>query len=149
MKTTLCSLMIFAALAGPVTLRAGDVSSDDLCAVSRTHELAITTVGGTLKGTCYRTTEASITLETPQGVKTVERVNILAARLDNFHKSHCLAGATETIGYGFESATAIARDPELIVIVPVLVVVGAAETPICAVYDLINRLSGSHEITIV
>jgi hypothetical protein len=153
MKNTLRSLMIFAALAGTVALRAEDVKWDDLCGRAHAKVLTVTTTDGTnASGTCSTQTAFGISLNAKTGVRTVAREDIASIRLDNLGRSHCLAKVRDTAETSLAAGVFSLVTPEFFLSpvflagAPVILVGG---TPYCAVYDLINRLSGSHEITII
>jgi hypothetical protein len=143
------SLMIFAALAGSATLRAEEVKWNDLCDAGRDREISLTTTDGKKsKGPCYKADATAISLKTNHGLQTVDRERIATARLDNLSRSHCTEAAVFVMFLGpflFAQGDILAAIP----LTPLGVAAGAAATPVCAVYDLVNRLTGSHKITII
>ncbi len=153
MKTTLRSLMIFAVLAGSIALRAEDLKWDELCNHARTKALTLTMMDGSkASGTCSTQTASSITVNVKASVQTVMRDDIASIRLDNLGKSHCLAKVADSAGSVLLAGIfALGTDgfflsPVFLAGAPVILIGG---TPYCAVYDLINRMSGSHKITII
>jgi hypothetical protein len=153
MKTTFRSLMIFAALAGSIALRAEDLKWDELCNHARTKALTIAMLDGSkASGTCSTQTASSISVNTKTSLQTVGRDDIASIRMDNFGKSHCLAKVGGTAADSlFMAILSLGTEefflsPVFLAGAPVILIGG---TPYCAVYDLINRMSGSHKITIV
>jgi hypothetical protein len=153
MKTTLRSLVIFAALAGSVVLRAEDLKWDELCGHARTRALTITMMDGSkATGTCSTQNASSIAVNVKTSVQMVTRDDIASIRLDNLGRSHCLAKVAGSAGASMLAGILSLETPEFFLSpvflagAPVILIGG---TPYCAVYDLINRLSGSHKITII
>jgi hypothetical protein len=149
MTNTLRFSIIFVALAGSTALRAADVKWDDLCEAGRERELSLTSTDGKKsKGPCYRADPTAISLKTNHGLQTVDRGRITAARLDNLSRSHCTEAALFLMVVGpllFSQGDVL----EAIPLTPLGLAAGAAVSPFCAVYDLVNRLTGSHKITII
>jgi hypothetical protein len=150
---TLRSLMILAALVGSTALRAADVKWDDLCVAAHSRALSIAAKDGVkVHGTCAYQTDHGITLNAGGGLRTVARDDIDTVRLDKRRKTHCLAKvgivALASFGYGIGSLVTpyFFVSPVLIAGAPAILVTGP---PFCAVYDLVNRLTGSHKITII
>jgi hypothetical protein len=149
MKTTFRALVILAAVAGSVALRAEDVKWDDLCQEARSRELSLTTLDGQKSnGTCYKADATAISLKSNHGLQTVDRERITTARLDNLSRSHCIEGAVSVMFFGpflYTQGGIVAA----VLWTPFSLGAGAAASPFCAVYDLINRSTGSRKITII
>jgi hypothetical protein len=145
--------MIFALLAASTTLRAADVRWDDLCGYADSRPLTIAmTDGSKVAGTCSQQTAFNITLRAKDRPWILVRKDIASIRLDNHHKSHCMANigstALMTLIYGlyaFESPYFFLA-PVFLAGAPAIL---AGGPPFCAVYDLVHLWGGSEKITII
>jgi hypothetical protein len=148
MKHALCLLMILAA-----TAYAEQMKWDDLCSNAHVKVLSIAATNGVkVHGTCAYQSDHGITLNTSSGLRTVARDDMDSVRISNRAKSHCMLGVGTAAFYSFGYGIGVLAtpyfilSPGLIAGAPVILAGGA---PYCAVHDLVNRLAGSHKITII
>jgi hypothetical protein len=124
-----------------------------LCVTGQLKALTIVDKGGVkVHGTCAHQSDQDITLNASGRLRTIARDDIASVRLDNLRRSHCLGKVVPTAGWSLLGGLLLLGTPELwwspvlIAGAPAILVGG---TPFCAVYDGINRLTGSHKITII
>ncbi len=131
------------------TVFAQEIKWDNLCAVAHSKALSIIDNNGVkARGFCLNQSNRSILLKVDGGLRTVARDDIDSIRIDKVPRSHCLASSTEILGWG------IVFLPSRYFVQGFMLVVGgsailAGGAPVCSVYDLVNRLTGSHKITII
>ncbi len=135
------------------TVFAQEIKWDNLCAVAHSKALSIIDNNGVkARGFCLNQSNRSILLKVDGGLGTVARDDIDSIRIDKVPRSHCLASVRH-------------RDTWVGNCVPAKPLLGAPDlwgwssggrsailaggAPVCSVYDLVNRLTGSHKITII
>jgi hypothetical protein len=135
------------------TVSAQEIKWDNLCAAAHFRALSITAKDGVkVHGRCVYQTGHSITLTAGRGLKTVARDDVDTVRLDNYRQTNCMASVRDSAEASLLLALFSLGSPEFLLGpvflagAPTIFVVGS---PYCAVHDLVNRLTGSHKITII
>ena len=149
MNNTLRCLIIFAALAGSVTLRADaplQMPLSQVCGFTGSRVLTVTTASGeTVEGTCFAVNVDEIQVQTKKGILTIARSQLSRVRIYETPPHRHLANLGKDIRTGLEdSVKMIPTEWGLVGVVgvPATLAWGAIASPFCLLGDAIGYRRG-------